>query len=163
MLTGLLRTTSRHTFPSPSFLRHIDCQVDISVSATWHLADWAEVSSSAIAGPAEESRWKEEGKYRAKNRGGGGGRGGGRDKDGKQERKEWSKGAKRAKRDLLWSPLSQQHVVFQMSIFPRRYSVNEPRWECLPELPRSLVSCTDTADLHQRYQTNPEEISLWMY
>lgn len=41
------------------------------------------MSSTVIAGPAEESRWKEEGKYRAIYRGGGG-RGGERNKDGKQ-------------------------------------------------------------------------------
>lgn len=91
----------RHTFPSQSFFRHIDCQVDISVSVTWHLADWAEVASTAIAGPAEKSRCREEGKYRAKYRGGGGGRRGGkRDTNGKQRKGggDWSKGGKGSQR-----------------------------------------------------------------
>lgn len=144
----------RHTFPSSSFHRHIDCQVDISVSVTWHLADWVEVSSTAIAGLAEESRWREEGKYRQKYRGGQG-RGGEWDKDGK--RRDWSKGVKEAKGDLSCSTLSQQHAVFQMSIFPRRCSTNEPRWECFLELLLLLMSCTDTAALNQTYK-NPEEI-----
>lgn len=45
------------------------------------------MSSTAITGPVEESRWREEGKYRATYRGGGG-RGGERDKDGKQRKGE---------------------------------------------------------------------------
>lgn len=67
-------------------------------------------------------------------------------------------GVKEAKGCLSCSPLSQQHAVFQMSIFPRRCSINEPRWECFPELLLSLMSCTDTAGPKQRYEKNPDGI-----
>lgn len=161
----------RHTFSSsPSFLRHIDCQVDISVSVTWHLADWAEVPSTAITGLAEESRWSEEGKYRAKYQGGGGGGGGGqRQRQETERRRDWSKGVKEAKGDLSYSPLSQQHAVIQMSISPRHRGINELRWECFPELLLSLLSCSDSPGEGQQVweesggrfvyrQTNPIEL-----
>lgn len=71
------------------------------------------------------------------------------------KKRDWSKGVKEAKGDLSCSTLSQQHAVFQMSIFPRRCSTNEPRWECFLELLLSLMSCTA---LNQTNEKNPEEI-----
>lgn len=39
------RATSQKIFPSlPSFHRLIGCQLDISLSTLWHLADWVEMS-----------------------------------------------------------------------------------------------------------------------
>lgn len=132
MLTAPLRTTRQpHLPPSPSFLCHIDCQVDISVSVVWHLADWTEVSGTAITGQEgragggrkenteQKKKTEEEGCWK-------------RQREGAES--EWAGGIEakeEREKELSYSPLSQRSAVFQMPLFTRHHSVHI-NWNGVP-------------------------------
>lgn len=124
MLISPLRTTRQAPNPPPSFLCYIDCQVDISVSVMWHLADWTEVSGTAISGQEgragggrkENIEQKEEvGCWERQREGADGEWAGG------IEAKEYRKPREK---ELSYSPLSQQSAVSQMPLFTRHHSVH---------------------------------------